>query len=84
MRIEQGAFKGRENQMTRSEQGRKECNADEPAAIRAFSEYASGGQDPHVSCPPWSIRALGRADRPALLIASNRLMRSERQRPWGR
>ena len=61
MRIEQGAFKGCENQMTRSEQGRKECNADKPAAIRVFSECATGGQDTPVSCPPRLVRAFGRA-----------------------
>jgi hypothetical protein len=68
-RIEQGAFKGCEDQMARSEQGRKKCNADEPAAIWAFSECATAGQDTLISCPSWSIRAFGRADRPALLIA---------------
>ena len=36
-RIKQRAFKGRKNQMTRGEQGRKECNAaNEVAVLRRF------------------------------------------------
>ncbi len=47
-RVQQGAFKGRENQMTRSKQGREECNAGERNPTRPFSKRQRRTERPRV------------------------------------